>query len=208
LAEYHDPACDGRLVVIRCEKRKKSQKLLSKEEEQTTIKMEFLSYDTSLRLAATESKPPRVVSLAQIADAVAEIMKAPKLLLENQREAFLMLHRGDVSICPIQTLGQTPFQPLLAGANAQVCVKTGYGKDDNIFCIKIAAGGGNFAGNTGMLQVYCQRTLRLQCILQDEGILTEMRTAAAACLASSVLMPKEVTAVGLVGGSVQVGGRT
>ena len=87
--------------------------------------------------------------------------------------------------------------------DAQVCVKTGYSKGDDVFCLKVAGGGGTFAGNTGMVQVFCQKTLRLQCLLQDEGILTEMRTAAASSLASSLLMPRDIAAVGLCGGSVQ-----
>lgn len=44
----------------------------------------------------------------------------PGLLLDNQREAFLMLSRGDVCLCPIQTLGQKPLQPLLAGAGQMI----------------------------------------------------------------------------------------
>jgi len=42
-------------------------------------------------------------------------LQTPHLLLDNQEEAFRMLSHGDVSICPIQTLGQVPLQPLLAG---------------------------------------------------------------------------------------------
>jgi len=176
---------------------------------------------------------PRVVSLAEIADVAARIMQVclpawtlvalrirprccfhaaphpahyheqePGLLVENQREAFIMLSRGDVCLCPIQTLGQKPLQPLLSGPDAQVCVKTGYCKGDDVFCLKVAGGGGQ-SSNTGMVQVFCQKTLRLQCLLQDEGILTEMRTAAASCLASSLLMPRDIAAVGLCGGSVQ-----
>ena len=80
-----------------------------------------------------------------------------------------------------------------------MCVKTGYAKGDDVFCLKVAGGGGKLGGNTGMMQVYSQRTLRLRCLLQDEGILTEMRTAAASCLASRLLMPSDITAVGLVG---------
>lgn len=82
-----------------------------------------------------------------------------------------------------------------------MCVKTGYAKGDDVFCLKVAGGGGEFGGNTGMMQVYSQRTLRLRCLLHDEGVLTEMRTAAASCLASRLLMPSgsDITAVGLVG---------
>ena len=258
---------------------------------------QLLAYDAALAERAAEARPPRVVSLAQIADVAAQIMAAPGALLENQREAFLLLARGEVSICPIQvalpvqrharacspshsippfqslsivlsadllgpslypslssvraslppsarpslppsvcpsllppslsrapslppsrslspslgmlhveslqTLGQPPLHQLQAGSDAQVCVKTGYAKGDDIFCVKIAGGGGDYGGNTGMMQVFSQRSLRLQCVIQDEGILTEMRTAAAACVASSRLMPHEVAAVGMVGASVQ-----
>ena len=165
---------------------------------------DLLAYDSELaRQAGADGVAPRVVTLKAIAAAAARLLEEPSLLLDNQREAFLLLHRGDVGVCPIQTLPTPAGHALLAGPDAQVCVKTGYAKGDAVFCVKIAAGGGTFAGNTGMMQIFCQKTLRLQCVLQDEGLLTEMRTAAAACLASSLLMPKDVTKVGLVGGSVQ-----
>jgi len=71
---------------------------------------QLLAYDAALAERAAEARPPRVVSLAQIADVAAQIMAAPGALLENQREAFLLLARGEVSICPIQVV--LPVQPL------------------------------------------------------------------------------------------------
>jgi len=130
-------------------------------------------------------------------------MAQPSILLENQKTAYQMLAKGGVSICPIQTLGQKPLEALLAGPDAQLCVKTGYVKDDDVFVMKVAGGGSQFSGNTGMVQVYDQKTLKMQYLLQDEGLLTEIRTAAAACLATSLFMPKHVDCIGILGGSVQ-----
>ena len=45
--------------------------------------------------------------------------------------------------------------------------------------------------------------MRLSRILCDEGILTEVRTAAASCLASLLFMPKVVKKIGIIGGGVQ-----
>ena len=48
--------------------------------------------------------------------------------------------------------------------------------------IKIASGGARGGDNSGMMLVFSQETLRLETMLLDEGVLTEMRTAAASCL--------------------------
>ena len=66
---------------------------------------DLLAYDSELtRQAGADGVPPRVVTLKAIAAAAARLLEEPSLLLDNQREAFLLLHRGDVGVCPIQTL--------------------------------------------------------------------------------------------------------
>ena len=58
-----------------------------------------------------------------------------------------------------------------------------------------------------MMLVFSQKTLRLETMLLDEGILTEMRTAAASALASKTILGqervKEISKIGLFGGGVQ-----
>jgi len=87
-------------------------------------------------------------------------------------------------------------------------VKTGYAVDDTVLVSKYAAGGGKYSGNTGSVSVYDQKTLRLRAVLCDEGLLTEIRTAAAAVVASRAALlaagtNAKIVKVGLVGGGVQ-----
>ena len=89
---------------------------------------------------------------------------------------------------------------------AQVCVKTGYTKEGEKMVTKVAAGGGDFSGNTGVVFAFDQKTLRLSSVLCDEGLLTEVRTAAACAYASKLVLGKkchDIDKIGIVGGGVQ-----
>jgi ornithine cyclodeaminase len=68
--------------------------------------------------------------------------------------------------------------------------------------VKVAAGGRPLP-NSGLIQVFSQKTGRLEALLLDEGLLTEIRTAAAGALAAKVLAPKSIQKIGMVGTSVQ-----
>jgi ornithine cyclodeaminase len=56
--------------------------------------------------------------------------------------------------------------------------------------------------DSGLMQVYSQKTGRLQALLLDEGILTELRTAAVGALATQLLAPTTET-IGIVGSGIQ-----
>ena len=89
---------------------------------------------------------------------------------------------------------------------AQVCIKTGYTKDGDKMISKVAAGGGEETGNTGVVFVFDQKTLRLDTVLCDEGLLTEVRTAAACAYASRFILgdrTNHIGKIGIVGGGVQ-----
>jgi ornithine cyclodeaminase len=66
----------------------------------------------------------------------------------------------------------------------------------------VASGGFPFE-NSGLMQVYSQTTGRLKALLLDEGILTELRTAAVGALAAKLLAPKTIHKIGIVGTGVQ-----
>ena len=92
-----------------------------------------------------------------------------------------------VSTPPIQSLGKVgTMAALLGGASAGVCVKTGYITNDEYFVIKVAGGG--VGKNSGSVMCFSQKTLDLEKIFLDEGIMTEVRTAAASALASKLLL--------------------
>lgn len=129
---------------------------------------------------SNNQQQPKLVSFKEIAKLFSDDNENNlKPLIDMQKQAFLMFSQKKVSILPIQTIGQTPAASLTAGPDAQCCIKTGYIENDDYFVTKAAAGGGKFAGNTGTVLLFEQKTMRLKYILQDEGILTEMRTAAA-----------------------------
>jgi ornithine cyclodeaminase len=70
------------------------------------------------------------------------------------------------------------------------------------FVIKVAAGGAPW-NHSGLMQLYSQRTGQLEALLLDQGVLTELRTAAAGAVATRLLGPKVVTKIGMLGTGVQ-----
>lgn len=169
----------------------------------------LLDYDEGL-LKVLEGGAPQVqiVTLNQLQPAIERMVNDGAVLqrvLACQEQAYRAISAGEVSIMPIQTVGQPPFANLTAGKDAQVCVKTGYLKGDTYFVAKVAGGGGDHGGNTGMLLLFSQKTLKLEKMLMDEGILTEIRTAAASVLATSKLLHKdiEVSNIGFYGSGIQ-----
>jgi ornithine cyclodeaminase len=128
-------------------------------------------------------------------------------LIEAIAKGFRDLSENKFNLCPIQTLGAPPMAPLAVETlddsyAAQVCIKSGYITGDAHFVIKIAAGG-NPINNTGLMQVFSQSTGELQALLLDQGILTELRTAAAGAVAVKFLGPTVVRAIGMLGTGVQ-----
>ena len=164
----------------------------------------LFDYDPGLVDAIAAGEPSlRIVSLSQLSPVIEELAHPDNqfLVLENQKQAYMAM--GTASILPIQTIGQPPYHPITAGSDAQCCVKTGYVAGDDVFVTKVAAGGGKFAGNTGMLLLFSQRTMKLETMLCDEGVLTEMRTAAATCFATKLMKPRVVESIGFFGSGVQ-----
>ena len=164
----------------------------------------LVAYDAGLGkmlLVSGDAEAPRIVSFAEIVGLLEQLIH-PKTL-QNQREAYHSFSAKNASVMPVQTLGQPPYGRMHGGDKAQVCVKTGYVHGDSVYVVKIAGGGAAGFGNTGCLQVFSQKSLRLSAILQDEGLLTEVRTAAATCLVSSLFLPAVVSKIGLVGAGPQ-----
>ena len=163
----------------------------------------LFDYDPSLQKALT-SGPSRVVPFSAIAQASGELLSEE--LLQNQLDAYEHFTSGRACVLPVQTLGQKPALKLKGGPNSQVCIKTGYVQDDDVFVTKVAAGGAEGLGNTGLMMTFSQSSLRLDTLVLDEGILTEMRTAAASAAASRFFVDgREVDKIGIVGAGVQGG---
>jgi len=117
---------------------------------------------------------------------------------------------GGFQSAPIQTLGAYPLEPFSviqsmddsAIYSAQTCIKSGYMVDGKYYVIKVASGGNPFP-NSGCMQIYSQVTGKLVAILMDDGILTELRTAAAGALAAKLFAPKHIRYVGILGTGIQ-----
>lgn len=90
----------------------------------------------------------------------------------------------------------------------EVHIKYGFIKGDPYYVIKIASG---FYGNpslglpsgNGMMLLFNQETGAGECMLLDEGYLTDVRTAVAGAIAARHLAPEGVEQIGIVGAGVQ-----
>ena len=153
---------------------------------------------------------PQIVTLAEIE----EIVSSPKFatnLIEAIKQGFVSYSNDEFNACPIQTMGALPMKAFGDNANnnsnysAQTCVKSGYVSKASHYVIKVASGGHPFPNNSGNIQLYSQQTGKLETILMDEGILTEIRTAACGAVAAELLSPKltKDSVIGILGSGVQ-----
>mmetsp|Transcript_31155 Transcript_31155/g.75316 ORF Transcript_31155/g.75316 Transcript_31155/m.75316 type:complete len:209 (+) Transcript_31155:40-666(+) len=124
---------------------------------------------------------PRIVTLAEIEEIVSTREFAIQLI-DAIKSGFVSYSSGEFNACPIQTMGAPPMAPFgdkndrNNGNNyaAQTCVKSGYVTAASHYVIKVAVGGSPFPTNSGLMQLYSQRTGKLETILMDEGLLTEL----------------------------------
>jgi len=114
---------------------------------------------------------------------------------------FIAYSAGKVVVPPVGEL-------LFKDPPGDVHIKYGYIIDDEFYVIKIASG---FYGSnpedpsrqSGLMLVFKQKTGELSAILLDEGLLTNVRTAAAGAVVAKCLAPRNITCVGLVGAGTQ-----
>lgn len=151
---------------------------------------------------------PRIVSLEEIEEITGN-QEFHEKLVQGISDGFVQYHKSGFFAPSIQTLGVPPLAPFVADCDnyaAQTCVKSGYFKDNPYYVIKVASGGHPMP-NSGNMQLYSQRDGRLLAIHLDEGILTELRTAAIGALALRLWLKraeqKQVTKIGVLGTGVQ-----
>jgi ornithine cyclodeaminase len=115
-------------------------------------------------------------------------------LILSQKKAFIDFSAGhNMSLIPLQMSFQTP--------PGDCHVKAGFHDVDDIFVIKIATGfyqnkDLGLPSGDGVILVFSKSTGLLQSILCDNGYLTTLRTALAACVASQIAA---VNHIGIVG---------
>lgn len=146
---------------------------------------------------------PSLYTLPQIEKVIGEENFLTELI-QGIQDGFVAFEKGQFFACPIQTMGLPPF-PFVEteGYAAQTCVKSGYFKGQEYYVIKVASGGYPMPSNSGLMQIYSQKTGKLEALLLDDGILTEIRTAAVGALAAKLLAPKHLDTIGVVGTGVQ-----
>jgi ornithine cyclodeaminase len=139
---------------------------------------------------------PAVIPLSRIKEALRTIDPLP--LIE---EGFVAYSRGRAVVPPV---GELIFEH----PPGDVHIKYGYIRGDEHYVIKIASG---FYENPkiglpsgdGMMLLFSQKTGRFECLLLDEGFLTNVRTAAAGAVAAKYLAPRRVRTAGILGAGIQ-----
>ena len=131
---------------------------------------------------------------------IAEVIK-PKEVIAAMERAFVAYSNGEAVIPPV---GQLDFQDPPGDCH----IKYGYLKQGSTFTIKIATGfwknpERGLASSNGVVLVFSSETGELLTIFQDEGFLTDMRTAAAGAVAAKYLAPREIGCIGIIGAGLQ-----
>jgi ornithine cyclodeaminase len=115
--------------------------------------------------------------------------------------AFVAYSRGDAVIPPV---GQMEFEEPPGDCH----IKYGYLKCGETFTVKIATGfwknpEHGLPSSNGVILIFSSKTGELLTILQDEGYLTDIRTAAAGAVAAKYLAPSKVEYIGMIGAGTQ-----
>src|ERR1700729_4519737 len=125
----------------------------------------------------------------------------PKEVIAAMERAFSAYSKGEAVIPPV---GALEFEDPPGDCH----IKYGYLKHGATFTVKIATGfwknpERGLASSNGVVLVFSSQTGELLTIFQDEGYLTDMRTAAAGAVAAKYLAPQEIGAIGIIGAGIQ-----
>jgi len=141
----------------------------------------------------------RTIGLSEIKSIIEG--STPEALLQCIEEAFVSYADGTATVPPVGHLGFT-------NPPGDMHIKYGYIKNDPYFVIKVACGfyrnqSIGLPNSNGLMMVMDARTGEPKVLLQDEGYLTDMRTAIAGAVVAKHLAPKSVEAIGILGTGVQ-----
>jgi ornithine cyclodeaminase len=125
----------------------------------------------------------------------------PRQVIAAMERAFVAYSNGEAVIPPV---GQLDFEDPPGDCH----IKYGYLKHSTTFTIKIATGfwknpERGLASSNGVVLVFSSETGELLTIFQDEGYLTDMRTAAAGAVAAKYLAPPHIDCIGIIGAGLQ-----
>ena len=150
---------------------------------------------------------PRVMTLEEIRAAV-----DPPALIDDVAAAFVAYSAGRAVVPPVGHLRFDAEPPAdgehKAGYPAgDVHVKSGYVLGGDVYVVKVASGfpalgAAGRSPNDGAIVVFERATGAVRAVLLDEGMLTDLRTAAAGAVAARHLAPR-LTRLGVYGTGVQ-----
>lgn len=139
---------------------------------------------------------PDIITYEEIVDLIKSVH-----VIQAMEHAFIQYSNGN---CVVPPVGELLFEK----PKGDTHIKYGYIKDEDYFCIKIASGfyensNLGIASNQGLMLLFSQKTGVPVAILLDNGLLTDIRTAAAGALVAKYFAPKKVSAIGIIGTGVQ-----
>jgi ornithine cyclodeaminase/alanine dehydrogenase-like protein (mu-crystallin family) len=125
----------------------------------------------------------------------------PRQVIASMEAAFTAYSTGEAVIPPV---GALEFEDPPGDCH----IKYGYLKRGSTFTVKIATGFWKnpelgLASSNGVVLVFSSRSGELLTIFQDEGYLTDMRTAAAGAVAAKYLAPRDIEYIGIIGAGLQ-----
>ena len=123
-------------------------------------------------------------------DEIKKRIDLPKIIA-MQEEGFKAFSAGKVDVPPVGYLQQ--HKP-----SGSYHIKYGLIENDDVWVVKIA-GGPYGMPLSGMMVVLSTKTGQPVAILQDNGFLTQLRTAVAGLISAKYLAPKNITAIGVIG---------
>ncbi len=141
----------------------------------------------------------KVIGLEEIK---AIIENSPReALLPCIEDAFVAYSDGSATVPPVGHLG-------FLDPPGDMHIKYGYIKGDPYYVIKVATGfyqnqSIGLANNNGLMLVFNASTGQPEALLQDEGYLTDLRTALAGAVAAKYMAPASVNGIGIIGTGVQ-----
>ncbi len=117
------------------------------------------------------------------------------------RDAYAAITDGRAEVPPVGYLA-------LAGRNADCHIKYGYIAGDPVFVVKIAAGFYDnpkigLPSSNGIVLAFSAKTGQVLAILNDEGWLTDLRTAIGGAVATLALARADASRVAIVGTGTQ-----
>jgi ornithine cyclodeaminase len=125
----------------------------------------------------------------------------PRAVIAAMERAFAAYSNGEAVVPPV---GSLDFEEPPGDCH----IKYGYLKGGATFTVKIATGfwknsERGLPSSNGVVLVFSSQTGELLTIFQDEGYLTDMRTAAAGAVAAKYLAPRNVERIGVLGTGLQ-----